>query len=230
MEKRSMLVVRDGTEWNVAMSTALVRCYGRCGNPEKAVAVFENFSGNKDVGLWTAMILCVAQNQNITEAIQVFEQQGFRASNFPLVALLQGLSSSSKSGFDLVLWNAMVWAYADPEEALFVLKMMDLEGDKDDTFTFATVLTACATSCEHALLQTNFLHDRATSLGLGSDPVVVAAVINSYSKSQRLGLARSTFEGLATDKRDAVPLGLDRSSSVLFLQHGARSQLGGVPD
>ncbi|XP_024539673.1 pentatricopeptide repeat-containing protein At5g66520 [Selaginella moellendorffii] len=98
----------------------------------------------------------------------------------------------------------MVWAYADPEEALFVLKMMDLEGDKDDTFTFATVLTACATSCEHALLQTNFLHDRATSLGLGSDPVVVAAVINSYSKSQRLGLARSTFEGLATDKRDAV--------------------------
>ncbi|XP_024545664.1 pentatricopeptide repeat-containing protein At1g09410, mitochondrial [Selaginella moellendorffii] len=62
-------VVRDGIEWDVAMSTALVRCYGRCGNPEKAVAVFENFSGNKDVGLWTAMILCFDQNQKITEAI-----------------------------------------------------------------------------------------------------------------------------------------------------------------
>ncbi|XP_002961545.2 pentatricopeptide repeat-containing protein At5g27110 [Selaginella moellendorffii] len=263
-------VVRDGIEWDVAMSTALVRCYSRCGNPEKAVAVFENFSGNKDVGMWTAMILCLSQNQKITEAIQVFremEQQGFRASSFTLVALLQGLSSSSKSGFstgmintissrameylcstggdvstrddlvvatalvkcfgsharineaeevferfrlcrfDLVLWNAMVWAYAEtsnPEEALFVLKKMDLEGGKADTFTLATVLTACATSCEHALLQTSFLHDRATSLGLGSDPVVVAALINSYSKSQRLGLARSAFEGLPTDKRDAV--------------------------
>ncbi|EFJ14077.1 hypothetical protein SELMODRAFT_424019 [Selaginella moellendorffii] len=175
-------VVRDGIEWDVAMSTALgLSSSSKSGFSTGMINTISSrameflcstggdVSTRDDLVVATALVKCFGSHRRINEAEEVFER--FRLCRF-----------------DLVLWNAMVWAYAEtshPEEVLFVLKKMDLEGGKADTFTFATDLTACAASCEHALLQTIFLHDRATSLGLGSDPVVVAAVINSYSKSPR---------------------------------------------
>ncbi|XP_024515534.1 pentatricopeptide repeat-containing protein At1g11290, chloroplastic-like [Selaginella moellendorffii] len=114
-------------------------------------------STRDDLVVATALVKCFGSHRRINEAEEVFER--FRLCRF-----------------DLVLWNAMVWAYADtshPEEVLFVLKKMDLEGGKADTFT----------------------------LGLGSGSSSYQLVLQV---PQRLGLARSAFEGLATDKRDTV--------------------------
>ncbi|EFJ13063.1 hypothetical protein SELMODRAFT_424966 [Selaginella moellendorffii] len=142
-------VVRDGIEWDVAMSTALgLSSSSKSGFSTGMINTISSrameflcstggdVSTRDDLVVATALVKCFGSHRRINEAEEVFER--FRLCRF-----------------DLVLWNAMVWAYADtshPEEVLFVLKKMDLEGGKADTFTFATDLTACAASCEHALL------------------------------------------------------------------------------
>ncbi|GER25297.1 pentatricopeptide repeat-containing protein [Striga asiatica] len=81
---------RTGLECDVAVMTALVDMYGKCGYVDKATKIFRAIC-NKDVFAWTAMISVLALNGLGHEALGVFaemEGSGVRPNDVTFVALL----------------------------------------------------------------------------------------------------------------------------------------------
>jgi pentatricopeptide repeat protein len=75
---------------SLALATALVDMYGKCGEIRSARAIFDSMK-NKDVMTWTAMISAYAQANCIDYAFQLFVQMrdnGLRPNELTMVSLL----------------------------------------------------------------------------------------------------------------------------------------------
>jgi pentatricopeptide repeat protein len=75
---------------SLALATALVDMYGKCGEIRSARAIFDSMK-NKDVMTWTAMISAYAQANCIDYAFQLFVQMrdnGVRPNELTMVSLL----------------------------------------------------------------------------------------------------------------------------------------------
>ncbi|OMO96251.1 hypothetical protein COLO4_15425 [Corchorus olitorius] len=64
-------ILRNGIWVSLALATALVDMYGKCGEVQNAKAVFDSIE-NKDVKAWSAMIAAYAQAHCIDEAFDLF--------------------------------------------------------------------------------------------------------------------------------------------------------------
>ncbi|KAI4340301.1 hypothetical protein MLD38_025151 [Melastoma candidum] len=98
---------------------------------------------------------------------------------------------------DDVSWNAMISGYIHNE---FLSKAMDLvwsmlqRGQRLDSFTFATILSACASV---ATLERGMeVHACGIRADLESDVVVGSALIDMYSKCGRVDYASRFFNGM----------------------------------
>ncbi|KAH6815553.1 hypothetical protein C2S51_020373 [Perilla frutescens var. frutescens] len=81
---------RSGIEYDMVIGTALVDMYGKCGNIERALEVF-NQMRCKDVLAWTAMISVLALHGYGKEAFELFEEMkavGVRPNAVTFVGLL----------------------------------------------------------------------------------------------------------------------------------------------
>lgn len=68
-----LCIVHDGLESNIALSTALLSMYGRCGSVEDAQRVFNKITA-KNVVCWNAMIGVCTQHNNNEDAVNLFLQ------------------------------------------------------------------------------------------------------------------------------------------------------------
>lgn len=87
---------RSGLECDVAIGTALVDMYGKCGCMERAVEVFKEIP-RKDILAWTAMISAFALHGYGKEAFDLFnemEELGVRPNSVTFVALLSACAHS----------------------------------------------------------------------------------------------------------------------------------------
>eukprot|EP01018_Ginkgo_biloba_P010381 Gb_31374 [translate_table: standard] len=105
---------------------------------------------------------------------------------------------------NLVSWNGMIAGYTQArysykdfnffchgEEALKLLSKMQREGMKLDFFTFASVLTACASLA--ALEQGKQIHTHVIKTGLESDVSVASALVTMYAKVGSIEGAHTVF-------------------------------------
>ncbi|XP_057508998.1 pentatricopeptide repeat-containing protein At5g66520-like [Actinidia eriantha] len=87
---------RSGLECDIAIGTALVDMYGKCGCMERAVEVFKEMP-NKDILAWTAMISVFALNGYGKEAFDLFtemESLRVRPNSVTFVGLLSACAHS----------------------------------------------------------------------------------------------------------------------------------------
>lgn len=129
----------------------------------------------KDVAIENALLVCYGKCGEIDPCEKIFPRMHDRR--------------------DDVSWNAMISGYIHNE---FLTKAMDLvlfmlqRGQRLDSFTFATVLSACASV---ATLERGMeVHAYGTRAYLESDVVVGSALIDMYSKCGRVDYASRFFE------------------------------------
>ncbi|KAL8490926.1 hypothetical protein ACS0TY_022800 [Phlomoides rotata] len=96
---------------------------------------------------------------------------------------------------DDVSWNSMISGYIHSErlkEAMDLVWLMLHNGQRLDRFTFATVLSACASvaTLEHGME----VHACATRACLVSDVVIGSALVDMYAKCGRIEYASKFFE------------------------------------
>ncbi|RDY04994.1 Pentatricopeptide repeat-containing protein, partial [Mucuna pruriens] len=104
---------------------------------------------------------------------------------------------------DVGSWNAMISGFCqngNAAEALGVLERMKVEGVKMDTVTVSSVLPLCAQSND--VVSGVLVHLYVIKHGLESDVFVNNALINMYSKFERLQDAQRVFDGMKV--RDVV--------------------------
>ncbi|MCO5570798.1 hypothetical protein L7F22_024526 [Adiantum nelumboides] len=125
-------IVSEGLlEKNIALGTALVDMYAKCGVLLKAQKVLDELPV-RDVVSWNALIAGYAQQEQCQGALGCFQRMRS-----------DGLSP------DVASWNALIGGYAQQgltEEALDYFQWMQQEGTSPNAITFVSVLNACSHS------------------------------------------------------------------------------------
>lgn len=116
--------------------------------------------------------------------------------------VFEGISREEKTK-KTVLWNvvisghAMVGEFFKAVEAFRAMRSLEV---RPDAVTFASVLPACSQLA--ALEQGREIHGAAVEAGLGSNEIVMSAVLDMYAKCGAVEEARRVFDGLP--RRDLV--------------------------
>ncbi|KAK9146430.1 hypothetical protein Sjap_006333 [Stephania japonica] len=97
-------MLRNGFSFSSTMVTALVDMYGKCGDLQKARALFD-CANNKDVLMWTAMISGYAEAKRVNQAFSVFVQMSSIDAEPNEVTMVTLLSLCAEVGaLDLGKW------------------------------------------------------------------------------------------------------------------------------
>ncbi|GAB2265316.1 hypothetical protein Dimus_000380 [Dionaea muscipula] len=153
---------RRGLEFDMVLRTALVDMYGKCGDVERALEIFNQML-NKDVFAWTAMISVFAIHGCAKEAFNLFRQmeqeQGVKPNHVTFVGLLSacahsGLVEEGRRCFHMMrrvyLIEPRVYHYACMvsifsraalfDEAQLLIRNMPME---PDAFVWGALLGGC---------------------------------------------------------------------------------------
>eukprot|EP01018_Ginkgo_biloba_P001596 Gb_35886 [translate_table: standard] len=174
-------IIRCGFQSDVFVGNALVDMYAKCSDIKNARHVFD-IMPQRDVVLWTTMIVGYVQNGLVDEALKLFQKIPQR---------------------DVVSWNAMISGYVQNghiDEALKLFGQMQLTGVKPSSKTFAGVLPACANL--GALEKGKELHEDIIKNGFQSDVFVSNALVDMYAKCGNVEIARNLFDNMF--QRDIV--------------------------
>eukprot|EP01018_Ginkgo_biloba_P025844 Gb_04234 [translate_table: standard] len=198
----------------VFLANRLVEMYAKCGSLVDARNVFEK-TPIRNVFSWNTMIAGYFKCGIIDDARQLFETMPER---------------------DEVSWNSMIAGYDRyglPEEALNHYWQMLLEGIMPNTFTFASVLSACARL--PAPKQGKRIHAHTIRTKCESNAFVGTALVDMYAKCGNTLDARQVFDRMA--ERSVVlwnamitgygQNGCDEEALKLFYQ---MQPTGAVPD
>ncbi|XP_065852882.1 pentatricopeptide repeat-containing protein At2g02980, chloroplastic-like isoform X2 [Euphorbia lathyris] len=105
-------ILRNRSRMSLALATALVDMYGKCGDVRSARVLFDSME-NKDVITWTSMIAAYAQAQCFHQAFDLFTQMRNGQVRPNEVTLVSLLSLCAEAGaFDMGKW---VHAYIDKQ-------------------------------------------------------------------------------------------------------------------
>ncbi|XP_024514859.1 pentatricopeptide repeat-containing protein At2g33760 [Selaginella moellendorffii] len=117
---------------------------------------------------------------------------------------------------DKISWTTLLAAYArhgHGKRAIAVIKRMDHEGVKLDSFTFVNLLESCvaiagsgkdeARASSEALALGEEIHDRLAESGIELDPVLQTALVDMYGKCGNPDAARRAFDRMR-DVRDVT--------------------------
>eukprot|EP01018_Ginkgo_biloba_P013991 Gb_31794 [translate_table: standard] len=174
-------IVKSGCGLNVFVRSGLVDMYAKCGSLECAHRIF-NSMHVRDLFSCTAMIAGYARYGSIENARQLFDKMYEQ---------------------NIVSWTAMIAGYTQVgqgEEAIKLFCQMQQASVMSDQFTFASVLSACATCA--VLEEGKQVHGRIVRTGFESNIFVGSSLVDMYAKCGSIEYARETFRKMP--KRDVV--------------------------
>eukprot|EP01018_Ginkgo_biloba_P029523 Gb_22658 [translate_table: standard] len=173
-------IIKTGIEPDVFLENNLVNMYAKCGSMEDARQMFELML-KPDVVSYNTMIAGYANCGRIADARQLFVKM---------------------SKPDVVSWNAIIAAFVrngDNQEALKLFQQMHWANMKPNSFTFGSVLKACASQA--TLQQGKQVHNWVIKTGLDSDVFAGSALVDMYSKCRSMEDAREVFEKMPERNR-----------------------------
>eukprot|EP01018_Ginkgo_biloba_P018940 Gb_33111 [translate_table: standard] len=166
----------------------------------------ETFLANRLVDMF-------AKNGNLIDARQVFDKMPTRdvfSSNVMIAAYAKcGSIENARQLFDImperdgVSWNTMLTGYAKhghAEKALELYRQMQSSGSKPSQFTFASVLSSCASL--PVLQWGKQVHAEIIRTGYEANVFLASALVDLYSKCGNIEDARQVFHSMF--ERDEV--------------------------
>eukprot|EP01018_Ginkgo_biloba_P015573 Gb_28676 [translate_table: standard] len=197
-------LIKSGFVLDVFVGSTLIDMYGKCGDLQNARKVFDEIT-ERDVVSWNSMIARYAQNGCTVEAMSLFHQMpnpdavswnaiiaGFSQHGHDEEALDLFCQMPKK---DVVAWNTIISGYAQNgygEKALKYFCEMQEAGVKQDQFTFASVLSACAILV--ILEQGKVIHGHIIKRGFQSEMFVGSALVDMYAKCGSIECAQRGFD------------------------------------
>ncbi|CAN0902738.1 Pentatricopeptide repeat-containing protein At3g29230 [Linum grandiflorum] len=81
-------LIRDWSQLQVIVWTALVDMYAQCGDIDRSFIVFTKMGNNKDVFCWNVMIRALAINGRAEDAIKLFKSMDLKPNDFSFMSVL----------------------------------------------------------------------------------------------------------------------------------------------
>ncbi|KAJ6360843.1 hypothetical protein OIU77_004794 [Salix suchowensis] len=208
--------IKLGLDLDVSVSNTLLALYAETGRLAECQKVF-SWMLERDQVSWNTVIGAVADSgASVSEAVEVFLEMmraGWSPNRVTFINLLATVSSLSTSKLihqihalilkynvkdDNAIENALLACYGksgEMENCEEIFSRMserrDERGQRLDCFTFATVLSACATV---ATLERGMeVHACTIRACLESDVVIGSALVDMYSKCGRIDYASRLF-------------------------------------
>eukprot|EP00250_Pteridium_aquilinum_P010383 c19346_g1_i1 orf=1433-4231(-) len=201
---------------DVAVGTALVNMYVRCGSLNDAWDVFENMC-KRDVISWTALITACCQLGKCSEAFELFERmqkEGFQPDKVAFISILSACNNpttltqgkhihtlivQSRHDSNVIVANALLNMYCRCgclDDALSIFERISL----CNSITYASILSACANWA--ALSEGKQIHASIMGTETETNVIVGNALINLYGKCGSLEDSQMMFDKM--QHRDAV--------------------------
>ncbi|KAK4784392.1 hypothetical protein SAY86_018760 [Trapa natans] len=200
-------MIENQIHCDIKLSTAMVDMFGRCGDPQSAMLVFNNMK-ERDVSAWTAAIGAMAMEGNGRRAMELFREmiaEGVKPDEVLFVGLLTALSH-----------GGMV------EEGWSIFKSME------ETYGISPSIVHCG--CMVDLLGRAGMLEQALDFikGMQSEPndVIWAALLSACRKHNNLEMASYAAERL--DKLNPYKSGISVLLSNIYASEGKWSDVAKV--
>ncbi|PSS21544.1 Pentatricopeptide repeat-containing protein [Actinidia chinensis var. chinensis] len=168
-----------GLKCNVPIYNAMIYAYGKCGDPENSFLIF-NQMVERDVVSWTSMVVAYARASRLEDARRVFNQMPTK---------------------NTVSWSALIAGFAQngrSDEALDLFMQMQEESIQSNSFTYVSVLSACADlALVHKGKQLHGHIIRSNSVNEKFNVFLFNALIDMYCKCGDMKSAKTLFEGMS---------------------------------
>lgn len=164
-----------GVTHDIVVASTLLDAYSKCQHPYEACKFFSELEAY-DAILLNTMITVYCNCGRIEDAKRVFDTMPNKT---------------------LISWNSMLVGLtqnACPSEALDVFCRMNKLDLKMDKFSFASVISACASKSFLELGEQVF--GKAIAMGLESDQIVSTSLVDFYCKCGFVEIGRKVFNGM----------------------------------
>lgn len=198
---------RDLVAWN-----ALISCYSKAGMGEKSLMLFQQLGKEgiqADEYTYAIVLNELVSCFQVLQAMQmhaIIVHRGLCTDNFINNSLVElyskcGFVTSSLALFneipdhDVVAWTTIITGLSgngNMEYARWLFYKMQLAGVEPNSFTFSSLLSACANI--NALQRGKQLHGLVLKHGLENDVVVGSATVDMYSKCGDMEDALTMFK------------------------------------
>ncbi|KAJ7283058.1 hypothetical protein O6H91_Y350600 [Diphasiastrum complanatum] len=154
-------IIASGFETDVVVGTALIRMYGKCGNPGHARMVFDNVN-ERDLVCWNSMIAAYAQYGHGEEArclLGQMQQEGLKPDNVTLVSILSACGHAGLVDYGVHFFSSITLNHGfipTAEHYACVIDLLGREGRlseaedfinrlpvQSDATVWLTLLSAC---------------------------------------------------------------------------------------
>ncbi|KAF8689401.1 hypothetical protein HU200_041945 [Digitaria exilis] len=176
-----LMVLGFLSDTNIASS--LLDVYSKCCCVDDSRKLFDEIP-IKSVHMWTTIVCACAEDGQLVAARQLFDQIPER---------------------NVCSWNALLKGYVchgQPMEALNMFQHLVREGLQPDQSTFVSCLSACAAM--HSLKLGEQIHGILLRSGFDQNDMIIASLIDMYSKCSYLACAREVFDLTVRERKGAV--------------------------
>ncbi|XP_061373359.1 putative pentatricopeptide repeat-containing protein At1g77010, mitochondrial [Gastrolobium bilobum] len=166
---------KTGVTHDIVVASALLDAYSKCQRPNEACKLFSELKVY-DTILLNTMITVYSNCGRIEDAKWIFN------------------TMPSKT---LISWNSILVGLtqnACPSEALDIFCKMNKLGLKMDKFSFASVISTCASKSSLELGEQVF--GKAITIGLESDQIISTSLVDFYCKCGFVDIGRKVFDGM----------------------------------
>lgn len=164
-----------GVTSDIVVASALLGAYSKCKHPHEACKLFSEIKVY-DAILLNTMITVYSSCGRIEDAKWIFNTMPNKT---------------------LISWNSILVGLtqnACPSEALDIFCRMNKLDVKMDKFSFASVISACASKSSLELGEQVF--GKAITLGLESDQIISTSLVDFYCKCGLVEMGRKVFDGM----------------------------------
>ncbi|CAL4912762.1 unnamed protein product [Urochloa decumbens] len=198
-------VVKAGCESDAFVRNALIGMHASCGDLGVAAALFDS-GARGDAVAWSAMISGCARRGDIGAARELFDESPVKdlvSWNVMITAYAKrGEMALARELFDrvpdrdVVSWNTMISGFVrsgSHRHAMELFEQMQCVGEKPDTVTVLSLLSACADSGDLDVGRRlhSYLSERFSRTGLTT--VLGNALIDMYAKCGSMKNAHEAF-------------------------------------
>ena len=199
-------IVKFGVQCSIFVANCLIDMYGKCGDVEDAILVFNKMK-DKDTISWNSVIAACARNRLLVQAFGFLHHMP-NPDTISYNELINGLAHfgdiedaihimSNMPSPNSSSWNSIITGYVNQDRAREALNIFCRMHSKDvemDQFTFSSVLSGIAVLS--ALTWGMLIHCCTIKCGLDTSIVVGSALVDMYSKCGSVENAELVFQSL----------------------------------